>query len=94
MSKVTSISLSTNCLMCIASEDITVINAELEKIHMWCSANRLTLNVASLIWPRQSLGSSCQSAEMASLLNSVSFVLTVSFLPTSRYRVIMIIHVL
>ena len=41
---------------------------------------------ATLIWPRQSLGSSCQSTEMATLLDSIYFVFTFSFLP--KYRVV------
>ena len=41
---------------------------------------------ATLIWPRQSLGSSCQCTEMATLLNSISFVFKISFLP--KYSVI------
>ncbi len=41
---------------------------------------------ATLIWPRQSIGGSCQSTEMATLLNSISFVFKISFLP--KYRVI------
>ena len=40
---------------------------------------------ATLIWPRQSHGSGCQSSEMAALLNSLSFAFTNSFLP--KYRV-------
>ena len=39
---------------------------------------------ATLIWPRQSIGGSC--GEMATLLNSLSFVFKMSFLP--KYRVI------
>ena len=41
---------------------------------------------ATLIWPRESLGSSCQSTEMATLLNSISFGFKILFLP--KYRVI------
>ena len=40
---------------------------------------------ATLNWPRQSLGSGCQSSEMAALLNSLSFAFINSFLP--KYRV-------
>ena len=42
--------------------------------------------LATLIWPRESLGSSCQSTEMATLLNSIYFVCKISFL--HKYRVI------
>ena len=41
---------------------------------------------ATLMWLRQSTGGSCQSSEMATLLNSLSFVFKISFLP--KYRVI------
>ena len=40
---------------------------------------------ATLIWPRQSIGGSCQSGNMAALLNSLVFVFKISFLP--KYRV-------
>ena len=40
---------------------------------------------ATLNWPRKSIGGGCQSSEMASLLNSLSFAFTNSFLP--KYRV-------
>ena len=36
---------------------------------------------ATLIWPRQSIGGSCLSSEMATMLNSLSFVFKISFLP-------------
>ena len=36
---------------------------------------------AKLIWPRESIGSSCQTAKMAALLNSLFFVFKISFLP-------------
>ena len=42
--------------------------------------------LATLIWPRRSIGSSCQTANMAALLNSLFFVFKISFLP--KYRVI------
>ena len=41
---------------------------------------------ATLIWPRRSIGSSCQIGNMAALLNSLFFVFKISFLP--KYRVI------
>ena len=41
---------------------------------------------ATLIWPRRSLGSLCQTRTMAALLISLFFVFTISFLP--KYRVI------
>ena len=41
---------------------------------------------ATLIWPWRSLGSSCQSGKMETLLNSLFFVFKISFLP--KYRVI------
>ena len=42
---------------------------------------------ATLIWPRRSIGSSCQIGNMAALLNSLFlFVFKMSFLP--KYRVI------
>ena len=34
-----------------------------------------------LIWPQQSIGCSCQSGNMAALLNSLFFVFKISFLP-------------
>ena len=40
---------------------------------------------ATLIWPQQSLGGSCQKGKMAALLNSLFFVFKISFLP--KYRV-------
>ena len=40
---------------------------------------------ATLIWPLQSIAGGCQSSEMASLLNSLSFAFANSFLP--KYRV-------
>ena len=43
---------------------------------------------ATLIWPRQSIGGSCQTSEMATLLNSLSFVFKISFQP--KYRVIIL----
>ena len=44
--------------------------------------------LATLIWPHQSLGSSCQNTEMATLLNSISFVFKISFQP--KYRAILL----
>ena len=44
-----------------------------------------------LIWPHQSLGDSCQTSKMATLLNSLSFVSQISFLPKYRVQYIMII---
>ena len=41
---------------------------------------------ATLIWPRQSIAGWCQSSEMAALLNSLSFVSKMLFLP--KYHVI------
>ena len=41
---------------------------------------------ATLICPQRSLGSSCQTGKMAALLNSLLFVLKISFLP--KYCVI------
>ena len=41
---------------------------------------------ATLIWPQQSLGSSCQTTEITTLLNSISFLFEISFLP--KYLVI------
>ena len=41
---------------------------------------------ATLIWPPQSIGRSCQSSEMATLLNSLSFVFNILFL--AKYHVI------
>ena len=41
---------------------------------------------ATLIWPRRSLGSSCQTGKMAALLNSLFFVSKILFLP--KYHVI------
>ena len=41
---------------------------------------------ATLIWPQRSLNSSCQTGNMAALLNSLFFVFKISFLP--KYRVI------
>ena len=41
---------------------------------------------AALIWPPRSLDSSCQTGNMAALLNSLFFVFKMSFLP--KYRVI------
>ena len=41
---------------------------------------------ATLIWPQRSLGSSCQTGQMAALLNSLFLVFKISFLP--KYRVI------
>ena len=41
---------------------------------------------AMLIWPRRSIGSSCQTGKMAALLNSLFFVFKISVLP--KYRVI------
>ena len=38
---------------------------------------------ATLIWPRRSLGSSCQTGNMSALLNSLFFVFKISFLPKS-----------
>ena len=46
---------------------------------------RLYYMPATLIWPRQSIGGSCQSSEMATLLISLFFVFKISFLP--KYRV-------
>ena len=40
---------------------------------------------AMLIWPRRSLGSSCQTGKMVALLNSLFFMLKISFQP--KYRV-------
>ena len=48
--------------------------------------NQTARNVSTLIWPRKSLASSCQSTEMVTLLNSIYFVFRISFLP--KYRVI------
>ena len=45
----------------------------------WCMS-------ATLIWPRRSIGSSCQIGKMAALLNELFFVFNISFLP--KYRVI------
>ena len=39
-----------------------------------------SLFLPTLIWPWQSHGGSCQSSEMATLLNSLSFVFKISFL--------------
>ena len=41
---------------------------------------------ATFICPRQSIGRSCQSTEIATLLKSIYFVFKISFLP--KYRVI------
>ena len=41
---------------------------------------------AALIWPQRILGCSCQTGNMAALLNSLCFVFKISFLP--KYRVI------
>ena len=41
---------------------------------------------ATLIWPPRSLDSSCQTGNMAALLNSLFFVFKISFVP--KYRVI------
>ena len=41
---------------------------------------------ATVIWPRRSIGSSCQTGKMAALLNSLLFVFKISVLP--KYRVI------
>ena len=41
---------------------------------------------ATLILPRRSLGSSCQTGKMAALLNSLVFLFKISFLP--KYPVI------
>ena len=41
---------------------------------------------ATLIWPRRSIGSSCQTGKMAALLNSLFFMFKILFLP--KYRVI------
>ena len=41
--------------------------------------------LATLNWPRQSIGGGYQSSEMAALLNALSFAFTNSFLP--KYRV-------
>ena len=41
---------------------------------------------ATLIWPPRSLDSSCQTGNMAALLNSLFFVFKIPFLP--KYRVI------
>ena len=41
---------------------------------------------AHVIWPRQISDRSCQSSEVATRLNSLSFVFKISFLP--KYRVI------
>ena len=40
---------------------------------------------ATLIWPQQSIGGSCQSGNMTALLNSLLFAFRMSFLP--KYRV-------
>ena len=42
--------------------------------------------LVALIWPGRSIGSSCQTANMAALLNSLFFVFKISFLP--KYRAI------
>ena len=39
-----------------------------------------------LNWPRRSIGSGCQSSEMAALLNSLSFVFKNLFLPNYRVK--------
>ena len=39
-----------------------------------------------LIWPLQSIAGGCQSSEMASLLNSLSFAFANSFLPKDRVK--------
>ena len=41
---------------------------------------------ATLIWPRRSIGSSCQTENMAALLNSLFFMFKIFFLP--KYRII------
>ena len=46
---------------------------------------------ATLIWPRRSLGRSCQGSKMATMLNSLSFVFKISFLP--KYHVVHYDHI-
>ena len=41
---------------------------------------------ATLIWPRRSIGGSCQTGKIAALLNSLLFMFKISVLP--KYRVI------
>ena len=52
------------------------------KVHVSCR-RRMS---ATLNWPRQSIGGSCQSGNKAALLNLLVLVFNISFLP--KYRII------
>ena len=98
----TNYSLS-NCSYCTISKVRLRNNQTARNVYMWmqklCDLFRQSYFHVSyrrripttLIWPRQSLGSSRQNTEMATLLNSISFVFKMSFLP--QYRVIYIIMI-